>query len=658
MILNELTIQNFGVYAGLQSIILTSEPDKPIVLIGGLNGRGKTTFLDAIQLVLYGKSANCSNRGSQAYDQYLSSCRHRNSQPSEPTFVELSFSHATGGAVSHYRIHRSWDGERTNPKEQIRVWLNGKEEAFLADSWSDHVEGLVPNGVSQLFFFDGEKIEQLADPKNAPRILNTGINSLLGLDIIDRLSADLTTLEKKNPSRSGDEVAAKIMRAQADLDELSSLHASSAQELASTQSRSDYLLKEVSELEADYQSRGGTLANERNELLSQQAIAQASVEHIKANLKDIASGTAPFLLIRPLLAEIEKQSDLERKADESKLLNSILEKRDAEVVSVFSKAKLAPVIVKEVARLLRSDRDDRQSNSRIESYLSMSRNGSEELKSLVRNLPKANQNIKDLLREYNNAVEKASLIEKKLASAPSEDSLAELTTKLVEKRKELGRTEGILEQKGAKHKSLSTELERQVSIVRNLREKALRSEWAVRDQDRILVHSSKVKLTLDQFKRRILLKHIERIEMFILESFKLLLQKPSLIGGVKIDPVTLELSLRGSSNEIIAAERLSAGERQLLAVSLLWGLGKASGRTLPTIIDTPLGRLDSKHRINLVERYFPNASHQVILLSTDEEINGAYRKALLPRISKTYLIEYSDALGSSSIHEKYFPITK
>jgi DNA sulfur modification protein DndD len=658
MILNELTIQNFGVYAGLQSIILTSEPDKPIILIGGLNGRGKTTFLDAIQLVLYGKSANCSNRGSLAYDQYLAKCRHHNSQASEPTFIELSFSHAAGGKVSHYRVHRSWDGERSTPKEQIRVWLNGKEEPFLADSWSDHVEGLVPNGVSQLFFFDGEKIEQLADPKNAPKILNTGINSLLGLDIIDRLSSDLTTLEKKNPSRSGDEVANKILRAQAELDELSALHSATSQEVAGAQVRVDYLLKEVTELEADYQSRGGNSANERNQLLSDHSLAEATAQHLQVSLKEWASGIGPFLFIKPLLMEIEKQSDLERKADESRLLNSILEKRDAEVVNVFQKAKLAPPIVKEVARLLRTDRDDRQSNSRVETYLAMTRNGSDDLKNLVRALPKANQSIKDALNQYRLVSEKAALIEKKLASAPSEDSLSNLTKKLTEKRKDLGRLEGTLEQKEAKLKSLSTELDRQVAIVRNLREKALRSEWAIRDQDRILVHSSKVKLTLEQFKRRILLKHIERIEMFVLESFKLLLQKPTLIGGVKIDPVTLELSLRGAADEVIAAERLSAGERQLLAVSLLWGLGKASGRTLPTIIDTPLGRLDSKHRINLVERYFPNASHQVILLSTDEEINGNYRKALLPKIAKTYLIEYSDALGSSSIHEKYFTATK
>ena len=68
---------------------------------------------------------------------------------------------------------------------------------------------------------------------------------------------------------------------------------------------------------------------------------------------------------------------------------------------------------------------------------------------------------------------------------------------------------------------------------------------------------------------------------------------------------------------------MSAGEKQLLAISLLWGLARVSEKHLPVAIDTPLARLDSSHRQNLIERYFPTASHQVILLSTDTEIGKA-----------------------------------
>jgi DNA sulfur modification protein DndD len=101
-------------------------------------------------------------------------------------------------------------------------------------------------------------------------------------------------------------------------------------------------------------------------------------------------------------------------------------------------------------------------------------------------------------------------------------------------------------------------------------------------------------------------------------------------------------------------DRLSAGERQLLAVSLLWGLAKASRRPLPAIIDTPLGRLDSSHRRHLVERYFPHASHQVLLLSTDEEIGGEYLDAIRPSVGHSYLLEFNEAERSSTVKPGYF----
>ena len=101
-------------------------------------------------------------------------------------------------------------------------------------------------------------------------------------------------------------------------------------------------------------------------------------------------------------------------------------------------------------------------------------------------------------------------------------------------------------------------------------------------------------------------------------------------------------------------DRLSAGERQLLGVSLLWGLGKASGRPLPTAIDTPLGRLDTAHRMNLVERYFPFASHQMLLFSTDEEISGDYLERLRPWIGRSYTLSYDDESECTQVVRGYF----
>jgi DNA sulfur modification protein DndD len=81
-----------------------------------------------------------------------------------------------------------------------------------------------------------------------------------------------------------------------------------------------------------------------------------------------------------------------------------------------------------------------------------------------------------------------------------------------------------------------------------------------------------------------------------------------------------------------------------------------SGRNLPVAIDTPLGRLDSSHRHNLVERYFPSASHQVILLSTDTEIGRVELEQLQQQdaIAREYLLQYDSAQRQTTVKPGYF----
>jgi DNA sulfur modification protein DndD len=127
-----------------------------------------------------------------------------------------------------------------------------------------------------------------------------------------------------------------------------------------------------------------------------------------------------------------------------------------------------------------------------------------------------------------------------------------------------------------------------------------------------------------------------------------------LIRDLHIDPETFAIKLTGGDGRPLPFSSLSAGERQLLATSLLWGLAKASGRPLPTIIDTPLGRLDSSHRRHLLERYFPVASHQVILLSTDEEITETNLTKIQPFVGRSYQLMYDEQLRSTTIQPGYF----
>ena len=178
--------------------------------------------------------------------------------------------------------------------------------------------------------------------------------------------------------------------------------------------------------------------------------------------------------------------------------------------------------------------------------------------------------------------------------------------------------------------------------------------FAHEDCNRLLKHAEKVRETLVKFRAAIVRKHASRLETLILESFQQLLRKTRLVTGLRIDPETFSVTLSGHDGKPLPFNRLSAGERQLLATSMLWGLARASGRPVPTVIDTPLGRLDSSHRRHLVERYFPVASHQVVLLSTDEEIAEEYHDGIRPYVARQYLLTHDERLSCTTIGPGYF----
>ena len=134
----------------------------------------------------------------------------------------------------------------------------------------------------------------------------------------------------------------------------------------------------------------------------------------------------------------------------------------------------------------------------------------------------------------------------------------------------------------------------------------------------------------------------------------MLLHKRNFIEKISIDKETFEVKLFKGNDDEIAKTMLSKGELQMFATAVVWGLAKTSGRPLPFMIDTPLARLDEEHRQNLVEQFYPNASHQIIILSTDTEIDYNHFKKLEPYIERSFVIEYDSKEGKTIKHDRYF----
>ena len=100
--------------------------------------------------------------------------------------------------------------------------------------------------------------------------------------------------------------------------------------------------------------------------------------------------------------------------------------------------------------------------------------------------------------------------------------------------------------------------------------------------------------------------------------------------------------------------RLSKGERQIFILSLYWAIIELSGQDIPFIIDTPYARIDANHRKEISEKFFPNISKQVVILSTDEEINEEYYEIIKPYIAKEYLLINDESQNRTTVEQHYF----
>src|SRR5207248_6223611 len=174
------------------------------------------------------------------------------------------------------------------------------------------------------------------------------------------------------------------------------------------------------------------------------------------------------------------------------------------------------------------------------------------------------------------------------------------------------------------------------------------------DARRMMELAGRTRETMQMFLKLVTASKIDRLSALITESFRYLLRKQSLVERIIIDPLTFAITLYDQAGQAIAKPRLSEGEKQIFAISVLWGLARASARPLPAVIDTPMARLDAAHRQNLIERYFPNASHQVVIFSTDTEVDRHYYQGLQPAIARAYHLRYDERAKRTVGEEGYF----
>lgn len=655
MILDDLTLHNFGVYGGRQSIALTPQVQgKPVILFGGLNGGGKTTLVDALQLCLYGQNARCSNRNGLAYEDYLRRCVHRGAEAPEAA-IQLAFRHRSEGVEQRFELHRSWTVANGGTRERFHVLRDGRLDRLATDTWAEQVEDFIPARIAHLFLFDGEKVEGYADLDGTSGLIATAIQNLLGLDIVERLVADLGVLERrKRADLKGPEDRRALDGEEARVAELERARQTLVVEQAAGANALDRAKIELASIDDLYRRDGGEAFERRGDLEGRAAAAERNLLAARGDVGELAAGAAPLLLVQDLLASLAARDAAEAQARRNQDALALIEEEHEHIAGLPEIAALPKSLRDRLTKSLRARMEARRAASDHPLLLDLGPEARDGLKVLLGSeLPTTRGRLVATVAVEASLCQALSDARDSLATVPSHDVIAELQSARTRSRETVAAIEAEQAAREAALAQLERELTQRREALARMAEEHARERFASDDVRRVLTHSERVRGTLGRFREAVVVRHVERIEKLVLESFHRLVRKRALVSELRIDPQTFRLELRGGDGAAVTTDRLSAGERQLLAVAILWGLARASGRPLPTVIDTPLGRLDSEHRSHLVRRYFPHASHQVLLLSTDEEIAGRYYDDLRPSVDRAYRLRFDEAAGRTVVEDGY-----
>ncbi|HGH4673651.1 TPA: DNA sulfur modification protein DndD [Enterobacter asburiae] len=658
MLIKQLVLHNFRVFNGTHTIDLAprkrphdSNP-RPIVLFGGLNGAGKTSILSAIRLALYGRLAFGLATQQQDYIEQLSSLIHNGAyyieQPEEAS-VELTFTYNKGGHEAEFTVTRAW---KKGKKDRLSLQQDGE---LLSELDYDQCQGflneLIPHGIADLFFFDGEKIAELAEDESG-NILRTAVRRLLGLDLISKLRNDLMIFVKRQQSS---QLASSQQQQIAELEKQSKELACQTEALLESadfaKSRIEFLSKDITRYEGLLNAQGGAFAQTKAQEKQKVETLLKDKEHLEKALRQECDGSLPYALaptiLSRLLQQIADETQIKQAKNFEKELSQFLTQLRNDIA--FRSAGTGKIAAEAISDNLK---DYMATKPKGDLLFDISEREAGMLQQSVEIDSKRAWQRFELYRaqlsEIEQQLEQAAA---NIARAPEDDQLMDLFEKL----RDLDRQR---EAQLQKYRSLLEDAKRtkqqQLDCVRQI-QKAHDAARYQHSYSNAFKNAQETINLLDRYSDVLTQARVKTLSTNFELAYRKLARKEDLQLSAHINPQTFDVELIDENGSVINRKLLSAGEKQIYAIAILEALAKTSGRDLPVIIDTPLGRLDSQHRDKLINHYFPEASHQVVLLSTDTEVDERYFvDQLRDDISHAYEIVFNAHTKSSTLKPGYF----
>lgn len=652
MILKLLELESFGPYGDTQRLNLEPERGRPVILVGGTNGAGKTTILEALTLCLHGRRALGPRVAQERYEAHIRSRLHTppDGHAARETAITLQFEHVHAGRASEYQTTRRWHCLRSGRiRETLTILIDGEEvDDFSEASRQDFLDSLLPPALAGFFLFDGEKIQALADDHNGEHLADA-VRRLLGLDLVAQLQVDLRRFAALASKGEHTAIAKRLEQAEAQVALAKERVAAFVDQRADLQSRHDQLAARAERVRERLAAEGGTLAAERSALEAEARKAASEVAAAEEELRGLIAGLLPFAIAQTIAESLERRLTLEQAAEEDEIVSRRIA---AAAVKLRRKLKTdAETPVPDLLRELLGVKFD-SGTPRLHDMSASERAVLLDQLRIIRDGTRAH--AARLAKRLRRAHDRRERSERQLQRVPDDEALAPLIAELQATERDLGGLVADIARLDDERRQAEYELRVAERELRRAREAAAKFSTSTHSAELALRTAALLEEYADLAERR----KLEQIELEATHYFNRLSRKGELLSEIKIDPETFRVRIVRWDGSELPKERLSAGEKQLFAIAVLWALAQVSRRPLPVVVDTPLARLDREHRHRLLREYLPHVSHQVVVLSTDTEVDVAAATALESVTARRIFLRHDLTSASTIVEEGYFTDTE
>ncbi|TWA66698.1 DNA sulfur modification protein DndD [Azospirillum baldaniorum] len=659
---------------------------KNIVLVGGMNGYGKTSVLEALYLCLYGKDAmaHLARAGlktdqSKGYPTFLERAFNGEAlrEGRDTMLVRVVINKTKTKAVDitrkwYFRANGTWGAEEEAVvRELVRdvpgtPRVDGRNNFHLSDLLD---EIFVPAHIAPFFFFDGEEVKKLADQSRVEQV-KQGLEGLLGVVLLRTLAERLRGFEGK---KRGEVTTVDEENLNRLLDTLTG----NQQQLAVLRKKVEETEEEQERLKGERQSLfervtaagggGGDVATVKD-LVEEREQLRNKLKDSQKKLEEILSGRLPFHLVsKALLEEFREQLEGEIRFFAWEADKKSLEPRKIEFETAFlceTKPEIAPALTDAQMEAIKARMEaawaslfypppDDCAKEIVHAYMHepLRRKALE----FHDSLSLGQQEIQDLLAEQNSLTSRINELGRKITKLEGIDRDGTLSALKKDLHAVQDRLDKLNEDSRADDRRIHA-LEAQVASQRAEYERERRKLDDSSPVRAVIERSERVRKVIDEVIPALFPLKVKELGAAMTTVYKQLAHKDQ-VAKIEIhDDGTARVL--GNSGKEITFDR-SAGENQIFATALIAGLAKVSRVKAPMVVDTPLGRLDSKHRANILKFWTGDRTRQVILLSQDEEIDHSFYKQIAESVSKTYLLDHvdvGDGIGRTTAKEgAYFP---